>query len=339
MAKIPGLFKRGEVYWYSRMVNGHRTRVSLGTTDLSKALDHLNRYRSGPTASKPDTIPVCLNAFLADKVKNDRFTESTRRAAIVSLKMFSSHVEGIAVSAITGKHLQRFYEKAREESSEATAQTHLARVRSFFNWCTRQKMIKVNPALEVRVGRLGKGRTKRFCTKEERDCLIASASAINPNMPMILYLGFHCGLRRGEISEARWEWFDKTNWMLHVRRTETFRPKDREERSIPISKAFRNYLEVITETHEAGSFVVAPYKSVRGLSIYRYDFRAPFAIHVKSKNLGWVTAHTMRHTFASLLASNGVSIYKIALWLGDDVRVVQNHYAKLLPGDTDIDRM
>ena len=52
-----------------------------------------------------------------------------------------------------------------------------------------------------------------------------------------------------------------------------------------------------------------------------------------------ITPHIMRHTFASLLASAGVSIYKIAVWLGDDVRVVQQHYAKLLPQDGDIERM
>jgi integrase len=50
-----------------------------------------------------------------------------------------------------------------------------------------------------------------------------------------------------------------------------------------------------------------------------------------------VTPHIARHTFASLLASAGVSIYKIAQWLGDDVRVVQQHYAKLLPKDADIE--
>ena len=51
-----------------------------------------------------------------------------------------------------------------------------------------------------------------------------------------------------------------------------------------------------------------------------------------------MTPHIMRHTFASLLASSGVSIYKIAKWLGDDVRVVQRHYAKLLPNDGEIER-
>jgi hypothetical protein len=45
----------------------------------------------------------------------------------------------------------------------------------------------------------------------------------------------------------------------------------------------------------------------------------------------------MRHTFASLLASAGRSIYKITQWLGDDVRVIQKHHAKLLPNDQDIE--
>jgi hypothetical protein len=42
-----------------------------------------------------------------------------------------------------------------------------------------------------------------------------------------------------------------------------------------------------------------------------------------------------RQGHSYLLASAGVSIYKIAKWLGDDVRTVQRHYAKLLPSQTE----
>ena len=59
---------------------------------------------------------------------------------------------------------------------------------------------------------------------------------------------------------------------------------------------------------------------------------------MEAQKVPWVTPHIMRHTFASLLASAGVSIYKIAKWLGDDVRTVQRHYAKLLPNDSEIER-
>jgi integrase len=83
---------------------------------------------------------------------------------------------------------------------------------------------------------------------------------------------------------------------------------------------------------------------------YRYDFRKPFADYIKgygegkrlgaaklapSQDLSWITPHIMRHTFASLHASAGTSIYKIAKWLGDGV---QRHYAKLSPSDEDINK-
>ena len=65
--------------------------------------------------------------------------------------------------------------------------------------------------------------------------------------------------------------------------------------------------------------------------------RRPSAEYVAEHKCAEVTPHIARNTFASLLASAGVSIYKIAQWLGDDVRVVQKHYAKLLPKDEDIE--
>lgn len=48
--------------------------------------------------------------------------------------------------------------------------------------------------------------------------------------------------------------------------------------------------------------------------------------------------HVMRHSFASNLVSAGVSLYKVAKWMGDDPRVVDKHYAKLTPDDGDIEK-
>ncbi len=48
---------------------------------------------------------------------------------------------------------------------------------------------------------------------------------------------------------------------------------------------------------------------VQGKGDYRYDFRKPFMEYMESIEFDWVTPHVMRHTFASLLASKGVSLY------------------------------
>jgi site-specific recombinase XerD len=52
-----------------------------------------------------------------------------------------------------------------------------------------------------------------------------------------------------------------------------------------------------------------------------------------------VTAHVMRHTFAALLLSGGVSLYKVARWLGDGAKVVEDHYGHLVAEDQEIERL
>jgi hypothetical protein len=48
-------------------------------------------------------------------------------------------------------------------------------------------------------------------------------------------------------------------------------------------------------------------------------------------------ANVVRHTFACLPATRGCSIYKIALWMGDEAATAQKHYAHLIPKDSDIE--
>ena len=47
----------------------------------------------------------------------------------------------------------------------------------------------------------------------------------------------------------------------------------------------------------------------------------------------------MRRSFASNLGSRGISIYKVARWLGDGVSVVEKSYGYLAPADRDIDAL
>jgi len=74
----------------------------------------------------------------------------------------------------------------------------------------------------------------------------------------------------------------------------------------------------------------------QGKHRYRFDFRRAFFDYMKAQGVPWISPHVMRHSFASICASKGIDIYRIATWLGDDVRVVQRHYAKLRPDDREI---
>ncbi len=69
---------------------------------------------------------------------------------------------------------------------------------------------------------------------------------------------------------------------------------------------------------------------------YRFDFRRAFNSHMKGLGLEEFTFHDLRRTFASLLVSRGVSIYKVAKWLGDEIKTAESTYGHLVPQDDEI---
>ncbi len=62
-------------------------------------------------------------------------------------------------------------------------------------------------------------------------------------MKFILYCGFHAGLRKGEIVQARPHWFDLRLNIIHITESETWITKDKDKRTIPMTTAFRKFLE------------------------------------------------------------------------------------------------
>jgi integrase len=164
------------------------------------------------------------------------------------------------------------------------------------------------------------------------DTLIAECR--DDALRFVLFCGFHAGMRKEEVIEARPEWFDLASGHVHIGPTPTWIPKDRERRSVPLSPSFRLFL--------AGYGLPSPYmlapKVKRGRARYRYDFRRPFQAHLKACGVR-CTFHDARRTFASLLVSAGVSIYKVAKYLGDGVGVVEKHYGHLQADNGELDRV
>ena len=198
--------------------------------------------------------------------------------------------------------------------------------------CTNDDWQRINPfdGFE-RPTKPIKGRST-WIKKEEVQKLIDSASS--DDLRFILYCGFHGGLRRSEISWAKVDWFDLENNLIHVTNDpETGALLKDENRVVPITKPFAEFLMKYIGDRSSTEYVLAP-KKEKGLAKYRYDFVKQFKSHVKS-----CTIHDMRRSFASNLASAGVSIYKIAQWLGDRVDVVERSYGHLAPADQDVNRL
>lgn len=338
-----GIYLRGRIYWMAYQRRGKRVFISLETSDLAEAIRRAADARTRPELNEGGLLRAEIDRFVRWKQHGGAFTRQTVTNARNALNHMAASVGNVPPAAVTRADAKRFYDALRLRLTNESARTYIACARSFFAWAVQvARVARADPFAGLELPKLVSVARKDFCNAALRNRLIAECP--REDLRFVLFCGFHAGLRRNEIVEARPEWFDLGHRLIHVKKLEpamakargldAFDLKDREERTIPLSDEFGSFLR--GWLHD-GAYCLAPDRRL-GTSRYRYDFISFFRDYMAAQDCPWVTPHVMRHTFASLAATNGVSIYIISQWLGDDVRTTQRHYARLAPGHEDIAR-
>ena len=108
---------------------------------------------------------------------------------------------------------------------------------------------------------------------------------------------------------------------------ESWQPKTRRNRAVPISADLRSFLRVYTPRPSHGSwFFASPYGKRWDPDNFSQDLRAAN----QAAHLDWTCLH-YRHTFGSQLAQAGVSLFKISQLMGNSPEICRRHYAVLCP--------
>ena len=153
------------------------------------------------------------------------------------------------------------------------------------------------------------------------------------NIYIVFALGIYAGLRKIEIVNARWEWFDFDNKLIVIKEHDDFRLKDYESRTLPFH---HKLTDILSPIKMKDGFLLSSGRKSDGKYRYRYEFKKLFKKVVTVAKLEWVTPHVLRHTFGSQLAMAGVSIYKISQWMGHSHVETTKIYAHLQKQDEDI---
>jgi integrase len=240
------------------------------------------------------------------------------------------------VSDITLPRIHSWLDRLKEEGKSAdTCWTYGQRVRSFITYLV-PKYLPSTILTSFTVPEQPSTGRRNWIYKDEITKILDAAND-DPVLKFALLCAFDAGLRRNEISEAKVGWFDPENRLLYVSEHENFIPKDRENRPIPLTDRFAEFLKSYLAGRDKNEYVLAPQKTVKGASRYRYDTNKRVRSHLVRCQVS-ATHHDMRRSFGSNRASAGVSIYKIAAWLGDGIEVVQRSYGHLTPQDNEINR-
>jgi integrase len=150
-------------------------------------------------------------------------------------------------------------------------------------------------------------------------------------MEAYVMLMLFAGLRSGEALALRWVDVDFTQKVLYISPRDDWRPKSGKGRVIPVPKDLGAFLGERRRLIPEAVLVVegetfTPYMVKRRLKSVVIDAGLP------TEGEAAITAHVLRHTYASHLVMKGVPLYTVSALLGHSTVKTTEIYAHLAPG-------
>jgi integrase len=337
-------------WWFRWTQYGKRLARSLKTDDegeattraqaiLAEGLIATEAYTPNEPNTRKYEIHGLIDLYLKDAQERDKkpLRAETANVRRYILNKFVSDCVITRVGDITLVKIQNWLTRLKAEGkAKDTVWGNGQRVRSFVQYLVSRKFLPTSILVDFTVPEQAAVGRKNWLRKDEVTRILAAVNG-DRVLTFALLCGFDGGLRRDEISEVRVGWFDLETKVLDVSNYGDFVTKDRENRIIPLTDRLVDFLKVFLAGRDKSEYVLAPEKTEKGSNRYRYDVSKRVRAHFKRCKVK-CTIHDMRRSFASNRVSAGISIYKVARWLGDGIVVVERSYGHLAPQDAEINK-
>jgi integrase len=273
------------------------------------------------------TVSELCDRYLADHATRKR-TGKQDRAYIE--RFIRPRLGSRKVDSITFSDVDTLHRKLTSEAGPYASNRVAALLSKMFALAIRWAMRADNPAKGIE--RNHEERRYRYLTGDElrrlTDALAAHPSQTAANAVRLLLL---TGARRGEVLSATWDQFDLEAgiWIKPSSHT-----KQKREHRVPLSAPAR---QLLADVHAAAGRRAKE----RGREPSRYVFparvgdgpmveiKAGWAGLCRAAKLDGVRVHDLRHTYASMLASAGLSLPVIGALLGHTQPGTTARYAHL----------
>ena len=164
--------------------------------------------------------------------------------------------------------------------------------------------------------------------------MLASAKEADKTIYGMMAAGIYAGLRYAEIINLKWKNIDFEKQTITVTNTADFKTKTRRQRIVPLHRELKSILK---ELPANGEYIFTYKKNTP----YKSHTHRPLKRVEKLSGIQNINFLVFRRTFGSILAQEGVSILKIAKFLGHTGSAIAfKHYAYLQPQfDEDIHKI
>ncbi|MDZ4857743.1 MAG: tyrosine-type recombinase/integrase [Candidatus Hydrogenedentes bacterium] len=287
-----------------------------------------------------NALDLPVEAFWA---KYEAWAREHRRDATLKIqttfwKALIEHSGAYRMSQITRITLEEFKTAQLGRWSKASVNSALKDIRAIFNRAIKQGWYSgPNPTVGIERYTITRKLPEPH-NEAELNKLLEYAAKVGQVAEWTVLLGGWAGLRRKEITAARWEWFhfDGQEPIVEIKAFEGFDLKDSEERTIAMSR--RVFDALYPHRKESGFLFESGHKN-EGKHRYRFEPRRQLFAALQAAGLSTDDAfQRLRVSFACLHAMAGTPIYTLSKWLGhSSVTVTERYYVRAKGYSKDID--
>ena len=280
--------------------------------------------------SAPDSLALWHDTYL-ESLGARNYAASTVEHRRYSLKVFlawSSERDLTRASQITRPILEshqrwlwRYQKPNGQRLGWSTQRNHLAMIKDFFRWLTRQNVIMHNPASELELPRPEKRLPQEILTVTEIERLFAIPDVNDPlgvRDRAMLELFYSTGLRRTELCRLELADFSAERGTLHVRLG-----KGKKSRVVPVGLRAIHWLERYLKEVRPRLCL-----DTRTQALFLTGYGEAFNPDVVSRMVSsWLKqaglkrkgcCHVLRHSCATHMLENGADIRFIQELLGHE---------------------
>ncbi|WNF21327.1 tyrosine-type recombinase/integrase [Mesobacillus jeotgali] len=299
-------------------------------------------------------IKLTFTSFITDWLNNvivNQVEETTWESyeLVVTkhlIPYFEKSFKNLALQELKPIHIQKYYEyKSNPESgglSPNTLRKHHANLKSSLDFAVRMGLLSSNPADRVVLPKKEKYRAKYY-TVDQLEKLFEVC--VGTPIESAVYIAAHYGLRRGEVLGLKWDAIDFKGKTITIKETRvkfgkkvvTKKPKSESSyRTLPLIRKIEEYLKLLKKKQKKSKLLFGKEYNDGGY-ICCWDEGTPlktdylnhkFKKIIRENNLEEIRFHDLRHSTASYLLKNGMSLKEIQVWLGhSDLNTTANIYA------------
>lgn len=240
-----------------------------------------------------------------------------------ALRRLLEHLGNISINDITTKHLDSFIIESTKTKKNITLNIQIRVIKAFFNCLKRWQVIQNNPSEGIKQLKVQEKIPVFFSQTE----LFNFLDLIKGDCWLYNLVRFAAltGTRLGEIIHLEWKNVDLPNKIIYIQSSVSYQIKSGKVRAIPMND---DVFDLLNNLESKEGYV---FKGRRNKEKAFKDYVSRQFKQAVRKN-GFNPAlhfHSLRHTFASILAQKGVSLFFIQKLLGHSNISITQIYSHL----------